>query len=48
MVLFPPKIYDKRNDFDFDIENFSFFWGVAMFQVTPLLECLTVFPSVFR
>ena len=30
MVLFPPKIYDKRDDFDFDIVNFPFFfYGVV-------------------
>ena len=27
MVRFPPKIYDKRHDFDFDIVNFSFLDG---------------------
>ena len=24
MVQFPPKIYDKRGNFDFDIVNFPF------------------------
>ena len=27
MVQFPPKIYDKRDDFDFDIVNFPFLYG---------------------
>ena len=30
------KIYDKRDDFDFDIVNFPF-W-MAMFHVAPLME----------
>ena len=32
------KIYDKRDDFDFDIDNFPF-W-MAMFHVVPLMECI--------
>ena len=32
------KIYDKRNDFDFDIVNFAFFW-MGTFLVL-LLRCL--------
>ena len=46
------KIYDKRDDFDFDIVNFSIFWMVT-FPVLPLvgfiflnlfglLECLVM------
>ena len=31
------KIYDNRDDFDFDIVNFSFF-SIAMFHVVPLME----------
>ena len=27
MVQFPPKYYDKRDDFDFDIVNFPFLDG---------------------
>ena len=27
MILFLPKIYDKRDDFDFEIVNFPFFDG---------------------
>ena len=27
MVQFPPKIYDKRDDFDFDVVNFPFLDG---------------------
>ena len=27
MGLFPAKFYDKRNDFDFEIENFPFLDG---------------------
>ena len=27
MVLFPPKFYDKRDDFDFDIVNVPFLDG---------------------
>ena len=32
------KIYDKRNDFDFDIVNFPF-W-MAMFHTVPLMVCI--------
>ena len=32
------KIYDKHDDFDFDIVFFSF-W-MAMFLVAPLMECI--------
>ena len=32
------KIYDKRDDFDFDIVNFLF-W-MAMFHAPPLMECI--------
>ena len=32
------KIYDKRDDFDFDIVNFPF-W-MAMLHVAPLMECI--------
>ena len=32
------KIYDKRDDFDFDIVNFPF-W-MAMFHVVQLMECI--------
>ena len=32
------KIYDKCDDFDFDIVNLPFL--MAMFHVTPLMECL--------
>ena len=34
------KIYDKRDDFDFDIVYFPF-W-MAMFQVVPLMECIFI------
>ena len=34
------KIYDKRDDFDFDIVNFPFFVWMAMFHVVPLMECI--------
>ena len=27
MALFPSEIYDKRDDFDFDIVNFPFLYG---------------------
>ena len=39
MVLFPPKIYDERDDFDFDIVHFPFF-GMAMFHVVALMELI--------
>ena len=32
------KIYDKRDDFDFDIVHFLF-W-MAMFHVFPLMGCI--------
>ena len=32
------KIYDKRDDFDFDIVNFRFL--MAMFNVVPFMECI--------
>ena len=32
------KIYDKRDDFDYDIVNFPF-W-MAMFHVVPFMECI--------
>ena len=32
------KMYDKCDDFDFDIVNFPFL--MAMFQVAPLMECI--------
>ena len=35
-----PKIYDKRDDFDFDIVIF-FFW-MAKFHVSPLMECISL------
>ena len=35
------KIYDERDDFDFDIVNFPFFW-MAMFHVVPLMECIVL------
>ena len=31
------SIYDKRDDFDFDI---LFLFWMAMFHVTPLMECI--------
>ena len=33
------EIYDKRDDFDFDIVIFYPFW-IAMFHVVPLIECI--------
>ena len=38
MVLFPPKFYDKRDDFDFDIVNFPFLDGDVPRR--PLMECI--------
>ena len=32
------KIYDKRNDFDFDTVNFPFL--IVTFNVLPLMECI--------
>ena len=32
------KIYNKREDFDFDIVNFPFWMG--MLHVVPLMECI--------
>ena len=49
--LFHPKIYDKRDDFDFDIVNFPFLDGdvpvlpftvFTFLNLFDLLECLVM------
>ena len=34
------KIYDKRDNFDFDIGHGNFLFRMVTFRVVPLMECI--------